>query len=95
MVNIQNSAGKILGKGVKSKESMEKIFSGVLIFLGFIIVICLLGALLAYPVMLLWNGCLVPAVAVIHIIGWKQAWGLIILFSILFKSNSKSNNSSK
>jgi hypothetical protein len=95
MVNIQNSIGKIIGRGVKSKESIEKIFSGIVIFFGFTVIICLLGALLAYPVMLLWNGCLVPAVTGIHIIAWKQAWGLMILCSILFKTSVSSGDSKK
>ena len=47
-----------------------------------------LSFLLSFPVMLLWNGCLVPAVAGVSEIGWLQAWGLSILLGMLFKSNS-------
>ncbi len=46
-----------------------------------------LTALFSYFVMLLWNGCLVPAVGV-NEISWLQAWGIAILCSILFKSTS-------
>jgi hypothetical protein len=46
-----------------------------------------LSALFSYFVMLLWNGCLVPAVGV-NDISWLQAWGITILCSILFKSTS-------
>ena len=41
--------------------------------------------LLAWPVMELWNGCLVPAVDGVKQIGWLQAWGLQFLINILFK----------
>jgi hypothetical protein len=41
--------------------------------------------LLAWPVMLLWNGCLVPAVDGVKPIGWLQAWGLQFLINMLFK----------
>ena len=54
------------------------------------VVILIAGALfvsflLAWPVMMLWNGCLVPAVAGVQKIEWLQAWGLQFLFGILFK----------
>jgi hypothetical protein len=35
--------------------------------------------------MLLWNGCLVPAVDGVKQIGWLQAWGLQLLINMLFK----------
>ena len=41
--------------------------------------------LMSWPVMLLWNGCLVPAVDGIHKIEWLQAWGIQFLVGILFK----------
>ena len=41
--------------------------------------------LLAWPVMELWNGCLVPAVDGVKKIGWLQAWGLQFLINMLFK----------
>ena len=41
--------------------------------------------LLAWPVMELWNGCLVPAVDGVKQIGWLQAWGLQFLVNMLFK----------
>ena len=50
-------------------------------------VVVVLGLLFSYPVMLLWNGCFVPAVEGVKEIGWLQAWGLMILFGILFKSS--------
>lgn len=42
---------------------------------------------LAFPVQLLWNWCLVPAVSGVSYIGFWQALGLLILANILFKTN--------
>ena len=45
------------------------------------------GLLLSLPVMLLWNYCLVGAIAGVASIGWLQAWGIMILCGFLFKSS--------
>ena len=50
--------------------------------------IVVLGLLISFPMMLLWNGCLVPAVPAVHEVGWLQMWGLMILFGFLFKSTT-------
>lgn len=47
--------------------------------------------IMAWPTQLLWNGCLVPAVDGIHEIGFWQALGINVLFSMLFKANTKVN----
>lgn len=47
-----------------------------------------LSFVLAWPVMMLWNGCLVGAVDGIKEIGWLQAWGLSALCGLLFKDNT-------
>jgi len=49
------------------------------------ILFCLL---MSVPVMMLWNGCLVSAVPGIKEITWMQAWGIVVLTSILFKESS-------
>ena len=51
----------------------------------------LLSFLLSWPVYMLWNGCLVGAVAGVSEVTWLQAWGLNLLCGILFKTtvNSK------
>ena len=54
------------------------------VVLSFVI---LLGLILSLPVMLLWNGCLVPAITGVNEIGWLQAWGLSILCGFLFKTS--------
>ena len=48
--------------------------------------------LLAWPVMWLWNNCLVSAVDGVHAIGWLQAWGITILFHSLFKASVTTKN---
>ena len=55
-------------------------------FIGLLVILVLFSFLLAWPVMELWNQCLVPAVDGIREIGWLQAWGLQFLFGILFKT---------
>lgn len=62
---------------------MKDIAEAFFMIVGIIVV---LGLLFSFPVMLLWNGCLVPAVDGVKEIGWLQAWGLMILFGVLFKS---------
>ncbi len=58
--------------------------------LAFVVVI--LGAvalsfLLSYPLMLLWNWCLVPAVTTLKEVGWLQMWGIVFLLNCLFKTH--------
>ena len=55
-------------------------------YIGLLVVLVLFSFLLAWPVMELWNGCLVPAVEGVNPIGWLQAWGIQFLFGILFKT---------
>lgn len=50
----------------------------------------LISFLLSWPVYMLWNGCLVGAVAGVAEVTWLQAWGLSVLFGLLFKSGSVS-----
>ena len=60
---------------------MEKVFAvfGALAFLVG------LSFLLSWPVYMLWNGCFVGAVNGVNEVTWMQAWGLNLLFGILFK----------
>jgi hypothetical protein len=51
----------------------------------FILIVVALGLLISWPMMLLWNGCLVPAMPFLQEVGLLQMWGIIILFSVLFK----------
>ena len=63
--------------------------TGTIILFGLVV-----GILFAWPVQLLWNGCLVGAVSGVHEVTFWQAFGLLILSNILFKtvqSNKKPN----
>ena len=64
---------------------MQYIIGVVTGFIGLIAIALFLSFLLAWPVMMLWNGCLVPAVDGVNQIGWLQAWGLQFLINMLFK----------
>jgi hypothetical protein len=47
--------------------------------------VVVVGLLMSFPVMWLWNGCLVPAIVGIKELGLLQAWGILILCGLLFK----------
>ena len=67
---------------------MEKLIAVLVLFVGIVAFALFIGFLMAWPVMMLWNGCLVDAVTIVKPIGWLQAWGISILASFLFKSTS-------
>ena len=46
----------------------------------------LISFLLSWPVYMLWNGCLVSAVAGVSEVTWLQAWGIVVLCGFLFKT---------
>jgi hypothetical protein len=54
--------------------------------------VCIAAVLLGYPVMLLWNYCLVGAIDGVNEIGFFQAIGLNLLASILFKPTVSKND---
>lgn len=62
----------------------------VMYVLVFVLSVIAFGFLLSWPVMVLWNECLVGAVAGVAKIGWTQAWGILILCGLLFKSHASS-----
>lgn len=62
----------------------------ILALLLVVVLVCVVGLLFSLPVMLLWNGCLVGAVSGVNEITWLQAWGILILFGLLFKSSDTS-----
>ena len=65
---------------------MDKFIS----ILGAIAFLVFLSFLLSWPVYMLWNGCFVGAVNGVNEVTWMQAWGLNILFGIMFKPNGSS-----
>ena len=71
---------------------MGAIFAGVGATVLAIAGILFFSFLCSWPVYMLWNGCLVGAVAGVNEVSWLQAWGLAVLCGLLFKtsvSNSK------
>jgi len=54
--------------------------------LGVVFLAILFSFLVSYPLMLLWNGCLVPAVTVLEEVTWLQMWGIVFLLNSLFNS---------
>ena len=64
---------------------MNQITSAVGAFVVVVAGALFVSFLLSWPVMELWNGCLVPAVDGVKQIGWLQAWGLQFLVNMLFK----------
>lgn len=64
-------------------EKLSAVIGALVIVLTLVVI---LGLVMAIPTYLLWNDCLVPAVHGVNEIGWVQAWGLNILFGILFKA---------
>ena len=66
---------------------MTQITVAIGAFITLIVGLLFLSFLLSWPVMMLWNGCLVGAVAGVANVTWLQAWGISILCGILFKSS--------
>ena len=68
---------------IKMKKTIVEVF-------GVLVLFVLFSFLLSWPVMMLWNGCLVDAVTGVNEITWMQAWGLNFLCGLLFnKASSK------
>lgn len=65
------------------------IIAAIITFVAGMALAVALSLICALPVMWLWNGCLVGAVAGVATIGWLQAWGIVFLCSLLFKPSIK------
>lgn len=73
---------------------MSDFLESIIYFLGFLVMCCILGLLLALPTMWLLNW-LVPVLipgAAGWSITWIQAWGLNILTGILFRGTYKKDD---
>jgi hypothetical protein len=70
---------------------METFVKSVGAVVVLILAVVVIGMIMAWPVMILWNLCLVPAVQGLQVIGWLQAWGILVVCGILFKSTNISN----
>jgi hypothetical protein len=67
-------------------QLINRVLDIIFIVIGAMAYILFAGLLLSLPVMLLWNGCLVGAVAGVAPITWLQGWGIMILCGFLFKT---------
>lgn len=68
-------------------------FDTIIAFFIVIAFLFLYNLLLSFPMMWLWNSCLVGAVNGVNRIEWFQAFGISMLFSFLFKTTtSKASN---
>ena len=70
---------------------LGNIVAGVLIFFGFMALIAVVGLIAAVPVYLLWNW-LMPEIFNLKEITYFQAWGMIFLSSLLFKTSTSSSS---
>lgn len=59
--------------------------------LGGVLLLVCVAALMSLPVMLLWDW-LMPTIFNLKEITWFQAWGLMFLSGLLFKSNTSKND---
>jgi hypothetical protein len=66
---------------------MDKLVKSLAVALGLMAGALGIGLLFSYPLMLLWNGCVVPAVSVVNEVTWLQMWGIFIISDVLFKTS--------
>lgn len=72
---------------------MKNLANGIGALIIAFALVTIAALVLAWPIQWLWNTCLVPAVSAVNPIGFWQALGLNVLFSILFSSSIKNNQS--
>ena len=51
-----------------------------------LVVLVVISFVLSWPLYMLWNGCLVGAIRGVNEVTWLQAWGLNVLFGLMFKT---------
>jgi hypothetical protein len=61
-------------------------------FFAFVLIVLLYAVITAFPVMWLWNYCLIGAIPGLKTITFYQAFGIKILFSLLFHTTVKQDN---
>ena len=71
---------------------MDKVLGFAIAAFGILLFLVAIGFFVSYPLMLLWNGCLVDAVEGVKEVTWLQMWGILVLFGFLFKSNGVSSS---
>ena len=71
---------------------MKELTLALAAILGGIATLLFLSFVLSWPVMMLWNGCLVGAIDGVREVTWLQAWGIQFLFALLFKTTITKKN---
>lgn len=66
---------------------MSNIITAITAAIAVIATMLFFSFLLSWPVMMLWNGCLVGAIDGVKEIDWLQAWGIQFLFNCMFKAS--------
>jgi hypothetical protein len=66
---------------------MEKVIAALMV----IALLVLVSVIVAFPIMWLWNGCLVPAIPMLVKITFWQALGIKVLVGLLSYSNTSSS----
>ena len=74
---------------------MNNVSESIRTFIATVFLIIFAASVMTFPTMWLWNSCLEPAVDGVNSIGFWQALGLNVLFSILFKSTTKTTKNEK
>jgi hypothetical protein len=69
-----------------NKKTMIKLIGTMM---ATILALLIYAVITAFPVMLLWNYCLVPAIPILKLITFWQALGIKILFGLLFHVTQK------
>lgn len=70
-------------------DDMGSDYGAVGVIIAVILILALVFGLICletWLAMALWNGCAVPAVAVLNEVGFWQMWGITLLCNILFKN---------
>ena len=62
----------------------------VITMIGAFVLGLFVSFLLSWPIMVLWNDCLVPAIQGVNEISWLQAWGLSVLSTLMFNTKVSS-----
>ena len=65
---------------------MEELYKALGGFVLGVMLVLAVGLVLSWPVMMLWNNCLVDAIVGLQDITWLQAWGIAILARLLVGS---------
>lgn len=74
----------------KKDDWVVGLIKGVFIIVFVAIVFAIAGIVTAIPVYFLWNW-LMPTIFGLKVIGFWQAWGLVFLSALLFKSYTDTN----